>query len=91
MIKSLIEEYDLEIDDIRWYLSHYLCGKIQSLLFDEKEVIRYIWSGEMESFLYNMEERFIQDLQEQYDHKKMDESHLRGVFQEILVLKKQRG
>lgn len=91
MIKSLLEEYDLEIDDVRWYLSHYLTGKIQSLLFDEKEVIRYIWSGEMEAFLYNMEERFLQDLQEQYDKKKMDESHLRGTFQEMHQLKRLRG
>jgi len=90
MIEALMDEYNLEIDDIRWYLSHYLTGKIQNMLFDENDVIRYIWSGEMENFLYNMEERFLEDLKEQIAAKKMDEAQLRLTFQEMSVLKRKR-
>ena len=85
-----MEEFNLEIDDIRWYLSHYLIGKIQSLMFDVQEAARYVWSGEMEGFLYNMEERFILDLQDQLDRNLMDESQIRSSFSEIAALKKKR-
>lgn len=90
MINKLLEEYTLEIDDIRWYLSHYLIGKIQTLLFDPDDAARYIWSGEMEGFLYNMEEKFIADLQDQLDRNLMDESQIRQTFAEILLMKRKR-
>ncbi|MDA3851457.1 MAG: hypothetical protein PF447_09310, partial [Spirochaetaceae bacterium] len=77
-------------DDVRWYLSHYLVQKIQSLLFDPNEVVRYIWSGEMEGFLYNMEENFLNDLEDQHHRNIIDETNIRSTFQEILVLKKKR-
>lgn len=90
MITKILEEYSLEIDDIRWYLSHYMIGKIQSLMFDPDEAARYIWSGEMEGFLYNMEEKFLNDLQDQLDRNLMDESQIRQSFAEILQLKRKR-
>lgn len=90
MIKSLIEEYELEIDDIRWYLSHYLVGKVQSLLFDPIEAARYIWSGELEGFLYNMEERFIHDLEDQYSRNLLDEGNIRTTLEEIRMMKIKR-
>lgn len=77
-----MKEYNLEIDDIRWYLSIIEAEKLLGFPRDRKELIRYIWSGELENNLYNMEERYIETIQEQMDRNITDESDIRNIFKE---------
>lgn len=92
-VKDLMKEYNLEIDDIRWYLSMIEAEKIMNFPSDGKELIRYIWSGELENNLYNMEEKYLELLQEQMDRNITDESDIRDSFKEaeMASLKRKKG
>jgi len=81
-VKELMKEYNLEIDDIRWFLSNREAERLLSFPQDRKELIRYIWSGELENNLYNMEEKYIENLQEQMDRNITDESDVRDFLKE---------
>ncbi|MBN2510644.1 MAG: hypothetical protein JXB03_10210 [Spirochaetales bacterium] len=89
-IQDIIDEYSLEIDDIRWYLSHLLCQKFLSHKDRPQELTRYIWSGELASALHNMEEQFISDLQDRLDRSLLDEARAREIMREIEAVKKNR-
>lgn len=89
-VKALLEEYDLELTDVRWYLSAQLADRLLGYKDHRDDLIRYIWSGELESELYNMEERFIADLQDEIDRNLRDEAHLRALMTEIETYKTKR-
>ena len=82
-IRELLEEYTLEIDDVRWYLSKIMTHRVLSHSEEPDELTRYIWSGEMSDELYNMEERYLQKLQDQMDENTLDESHVRDILKEM--------
>ncbi|MBI9098192.1 MAG: hypothetical protein JEY91_06925 [Spirochaetaceae bacterium] len=92
-VNELMKEYNLEIDDIRWYLSIIEAEKLLNFPQDRKELIRYIWSGELADNLYNMEENYLNALQDQMDRNITDESNIRDFFKdaEILSRKRKRG
>ena len=90
-LQKIIEEFNLEIDDIRWYLSQLLCQKFLSYKDDERELTRYIWSGELASALHEMEERFISDLQDQLNRSLIDEAMVREIIREIEASKRKRN
>lgn len=81
-VKQLMKEYNLEIDDIRWYLSVREAEKLLGFPQDRTELIRYIWSGELEDNMYNMEEKYLDNLQEELDRNITDESDIRNAFKE---------
>ena len=87
----MMKEYNLEIDDFRWYLSKQFAFKF--LDYDQKpeELMEYIWSGTLEGELYNMEEKFLEEMQVQLNNNWSDEVQCREVFNEIVVLKSKRG
>ena len=86
-----MKEYNLEIDDIRWYLSIIEAEKLLDFPQDRKELIRYIWSGELADNLYNMEENYLNALQDQMDRNITDESNIRDFFKEAEILSRKRG
>lgn len=91
MIQELLKEYSLEIDDVHWYLSHQLKDIIQSMLLENPEsLVKYIWSGQLEAELYNRAERYLHQLEDNYQRGLQDESYLRDFMNEILALKKKR-
>lgn len=92
-ITELMKEYSLEIDDIRWYLSIIEAERLLSFPKDKKELIRYIWSGELADNLYNMEEKYLTTLQDQMDRNITDESDIRDFFKdaELASIKRKRG
>lgn len=92
-VTELMKEYNLEIDDIRWYMSILEAEKLLNFPQDRKELIRYIWSGELETSLYNMEENYINTLQDQMDRNITDESDLRDIFKEaeMAAIKRRKG
>lgn len=89
-VKALLKEYNLEIDDVRWYLSEVMCQRLSSMQENPDEITRFIWSGEMSDELYNMEESFLQTLQDQLDEKTLDEAHLRDTLSEMEASRRRR-
>jgi len=89
-IKSLLKEYSLEIDDVRWYLSQVLTERLQSMMETPEELTKFIWSSKLSDELYNMEERFIKTIQDQIDENTLDESHLRDLLSEMETARRTR-
>ncbi len=89
-IQELLKEYNLEIDDVRWYLSNIMTERLLSNSNNPDEIIRYIWSGELNDELYNMEERYIQQLQDQKDENTLDESHIRDIMNDMDMMRRKR-
>ncbi|MFW5684693.1 MAG: hypothetical protein ACOC1I_07565 [Spirochaetota bacterium] len=87
---SLQNEYDLTLDDIRWYLSVRMTESLLSQRETPEEITRRIWSGKLESELYDMEERFVRDLQDQLDRSLIDEQHVREHFERARMQKMRR-
>ena len=89
-IQELLKEYNLEIDDVRWYLSNVMTERILSNSHNPEEITRLIWSGELNDELYNMEERYIQQLQDQKDENTLDESHIRDILNDMDSMRRKR-
>lgn len=90
MIKELMIEYNLEIDDIRWYLSVQFSRKLLEYKEDIPGLAQFIWSKKMETELYDMEETFIKTLEQDFIQKLIDESRVREIFSEIVLEKQKR-
>lgn len=89
-ISEIMQECDLEIDDVRWYLA---CQQAELLLGyrdNKRELIRLIWSGALEGTLYDMEERFLGELQSRLDGGTRDEVQVRGVLREVVSCREKR-
>ena len=94
-ISELIKKYDIETDDIRWYLSVQFVERLFVKFHpdnygDFDALVRYIWTGEMTDELYNMEEEFIHTLQSRLDRKLIDVSGVREICREIVHAKEKR-
>ena len=89
-IRELLQEYDLEIDDIRWYLAAMQAEHLLSYRENKRELIRLIWSGSLEGELYDMEERFLEQLQSRLDQGSRDEIQVRGILKEIVSSRENR-
>ena len=89
-LSELLKEYDLSLDDIRWYLSSRITDSLLSQREDPEEITRRIWSGSLESELYDMEERFLRDLQDELERGLIDNQHVREHFDRARILKMRR-
>ena len=85
-----MQEYDLEIDDIRWYLAAMQAQRLLSYKENKRELIRLIWSGSLEGELYDMEERFLSELQSLLEQGSRDEIQVRAVLREIIASREKR-
>jgi uncharacterized protein (UPF0548 family) len=90
-IKELLKEYNLEIDDIRWYMSTYMAQRLLTYQNEPDLLARYIWSGELEGDFYNMEEKLLVDLQDQLDRDLTDITRIRELMSEMDFLRKKRN
>lgn len=89
-IEELMKEYALETNDIRWYLSNKLAFSMLEFRNDQTGLATYIESGNLEVELYNMEERYVLELQDLEDRGKLDDVNIREIFNEIAILKRKR-
>ena len=89
-ISEMMQEYDLEIDDVRWYLACLQADRLLGYRDNKRELIRLIWSGALEEALYDMEERFLAVLQSQLDGGTRDEVQVRGVLREVVSCREKR-
>jgi len=85
-----MQEYDLEIDDVRWYLSSLQAERLLSYREKKRELIRLIWSGSLEGELYDMEERFLAEMQNRLDRGSRDEVQVRAALKEIVSSREKR-
>ena len=90
LLKELMEEYSLEIADIRWLVSNRMSVSILSSSDRPEEITKRIWSGKLESELYNMEERFLEDIMSQLARGLIDEAWIREQFSQASELKCRR-
>jgi len=74
LIKTLMKEYSIELTDIRWLIAHRITVSILSDRDNSEEITRRIWSGKLESELYNMEEKFLEDIKLQFERGLIDEA-----------------
>ncbi len=79
-VSELMRELDLEIDDIRWYLAAQQAERLLQYRGKPAALSRLIWSGTLEKELYNMEERFVEQLQRDLDQGLRDEVGLREIL-----------
>ena len=89
-IAELMQEYDLEIDDVRWYLACLQADRLLSFRKNKRELIRLIWSGSLEGDLYDMEERFLKELQSRLEQGTRDEVQVRTTLKEIAGCREKR-
>lgn len=89
-IENFMNEYSLEPNDIRWYLSNKLAYTMLEFRHDQEALTKFIESGNLEVDLYNMEEKYILELQDLSDRGKLDEVNLREILNEISILKRKR-
>ena len=90
LLKELMKEYSLEIADIRWLVSYRMTVSILSHSDSSEEITKMIWSGKLESELYNMEEKFLDDIMSQFERGLIDEAWIREQFAEASELKCRR-
>ncbi len=88
--QELLEEFGLEIDDVRWYLASGLAQTLVGHREHVSELVRYIWSGRLEDELYHMEERFLADIEAKLRNRRMDEPHARELMQDIRAARRAR-
>lgn len=90
LLHKLMKEYSIEIADIRWLIAHRMTVSILSDNDTPKEIIKRIWSGKLESELYNMEEKFLEDIILQLERGLIDEAWVREQFAQASELKCRR-
>ncbi|MBN2653302.1 MAG: hypothetical protein JXR63_13060 [Spirochaetales bacterium] len=82
-IKEFMKENGIEIDDVRWFLAE---QKVYSILEKKDsvyELIDEISSKRLEAELFDMEERFVDELQDSFDRNFIDEADVREVFYRV--------
>jgi hypothetical protein len=85
LIESLLKEYDIEIDDIRWFLSVQTAEELLSLQQEPRTLIERIWSGRLGDQIYQMEERYITSIEDELSRGVIDEAKVR---EKMMVIKK---
>ena len=89
-IKLFLKEFNIELDDVRWYLARETAMRLLEYRDKPDDLCRLIWSGRLEADLYTMEERYLAELQEKVDNRRADESDIRKIFGEIDGLRSKR-
>jgi hypothetical protein len=89
-MQQLLDEYDLTLDDVRWYIALTQAHRLLRYKDQPRELAREIWAGRLEADLYNMEERFIADRDERLANKVTSEHRVREELTEIRAAKRKR-
>jgi hypothetical protein len=82
-INTFLTEYNLELDDVRWFLAKAEAARLLEYRDRRNELCKLVWSGRLEADLYNMEERYLAELQDRLDARQTDESEIRKIMGEI--------
>jgi len=82
-ITELLEELDLSLDDIRWFLAVRQTERLLALKDSPQEITRLLWSGVLERELYDMEERFLAEQGEALARGRRDQTVVRQLLAEV--------
>jgi hypothetical protein len=82
-IEQILEELDLDIDDIKWYLAFEQAKSLLNYSGEPEELAKHIWKGRLEADLYRMEERFLEDLQSQLNSGEMNREEIINKLREV--------
>lgn len=82
-VYELLDEQGLGIDDVRWYLAALQADRLLSYKDHPHALAHLLWSGELESDLYEMEERFLAEQQEKLERGRTDEAQVHQTIREI--------
>ncbi|MFO8063299.1 MAG: hypothetical protein R6V29_01540 [Spirochaetia bacterium] len=82
-VYELLDEHGLAIDDVRWYLAALQADRLLSYKDHPGELAHLLWSGKLESDLYEMEERFLAEQQEKLERGRTDEAQVHQTIREI--------
>ena len=85
-----MEEYGLEIDDLRWFLSVQLTDELMTFQTKQWQLIEEIWSGRLGDRLFRLEERFLEDTEKLLETGQTEEGKVRDFFAEARVSKRRR-
>ncbi len=83
-------EYNLEIDDVRWYKSWITSQELLSYDNNIDELIQLIWSGKLADRLHDMEDRYAEELQDNMNRGIIEETGIREILAEAYALKNKR-
>ncbi|MFP4232128.1 MAG: hypothetical protein ACLFRR_09820 [Spirochaetaceae bacterium] len=89
-VREMLEEHGVGIDDIRWYLAGEQAQRLLTYKDRPDELTRLLWSGQLESELYEMEERFIVELEEELQSGRADEAQIHQTVRSIARAAEQR-
>ena len=89
-VNELLAEYDIELDDVRWYLSYQTSLRLLEYREMPYDLCRLIWSGRLEADLYRMAERYIAELEEKLENRQTDENEIRKILAEVDAAKSRR-
>ena len=89
-MQALMEEYGLEIDDVRWLLSVQLTEELMSFQTKQWQLIEEIWSGRLGDRLFQLEEHFLEDTERQLTTGQTEEGKVRDFFAEARASKRRR-
>jgi len=84
-VEQLMDEYGLSMNDIRWYLCSQITYGILELTKAPDEITAYLWSGKLEADLYNAEEKYIDNLQDELDKEIKTEAEIRDIFSSVVA------
>ena len=82
-ITELLEELDLSLGDVRWFLAVRQTERLLSLKDTPLEITRLLWSGALERDLYDMEERFLAEQAEALARGRRDQTAVRQLLAEV--------
>lgn len=89
-LTRLLSEFNLDIDDVRWHLSLQLARELAGYQNRSQELGLEIWSGRLADRLHELEERYLEGLDERLRAALSDESHLRNELLEIKATQRRR-
>ncbi|MBN1834223.1 MAG: hypothetical protein JW820_00160 [Spirochaetales bacterium] len=89
-VSDMMTEYDLGIDDVRWHLASEQAERLLQYRDRPYELTRLVWSGALEAELYDMEERFLRNLQEELDRNLRDVTAVRNALRKVAASRQRR-
>ena len=90
VVTHIVDEYDIGIDDVRWYLSVREAERILTYKDSSTDLAVLIQSGRLEADWYRMEEHFLEELQNKLDKGRIDEPEIRKICGDIETARRNR-
>lgn len=89
-LQALLKEYDVDINDVRWYLSFDLANRMLEHVNEPVELANWVSSGRLEADMYNMEEKWIRNRQEELERGLRDEAQVREELEAVQAARVKR-